>query len=780
MSPSWHRAAASAALGTGLLLGAPATGLAAPTVLDSQAGHVQSCPLPGTAEPPLDPGGDPVFCRDRPPREPAMRGDPAVETVPEDSDDEGDAFRSLGGGSPFCARRVDAAAQRNCRRSGALAHPYPVGNYGFDIHINTGVTRIKSNLLMAVQTLASFAWLGLLYLVKGVLLLLEWAFSLDLLSDALSDLRRALLRLHRTVLGETWLLTALAVTGLWGIWRGLVQRRTTETLAGLAATVALMVAALVLINDPVGTVGYASRLSNETALGLLSGASTGTVSEGPEALSRAQRGLFEMLVLRPWCALEFADVRFCLAKPPDDLPHRVDRDGTAATVADLWLRYPAGGGVRDDLYERWKQDGNPSQPKVRIQKEGQTATRLALVLLIAIGLVGALLVLFWLGVRLLAQAVLAFVLLLAAPAMLFAPALGETGRRAFVGWAKRLFVAVIAKAIYAFLLALVLVAAGLLAEFQSLGFIGLWLIQIVFWWGLFLKRRELLGFLSADTDRGRARRSVVRRMGAAMAPLAAVRASGGAIATPARLATGLARDRADVTRRGTQTAAEGTLAEHAEGALAGQLGAARQTLERDRQLGEDLKHTERFLAKYDKQAQLHKAKGIDPPPTSQDERAMLARREALQNSRAPEEQLRQGRSLVATADRNLALSGREFSDRDRERLIEQRRRDLEEDLPLDHERNLRFAGIDPDDYHAAEPVRRAQLDQQVREARERDRRLFAALPEDARLSPSRADLERAAIEVPHDQVRERVRRERAARRELRSARHRRDRLYRPR
>jgi type IV secretory pathway VirB2 component (pilin) len=371
-----------------------------------------------------------------------------------------DEFRALGGGSPFCSRQLSGAAARNCRSSGALAHPYPIGNYGLDVHINTGVTRIESNLMLALQTLAALCWLGLLYLMQGVLLLLEWAFSLDLLGSALADVRRALLGLHQSVLGQPWFSLAIAVAGLWGIWRGFVQRRTIETVAGLAATVALMLVALVLIQSPDQTVGEASRMANEASLGLLAGASTSSVAGGERAFGNAATRVFDSLVLRPWCALEFGDVRFCLARPPGDVPEQLKSDAQQSrSVADLWLRFPAGGAERNQLYERWRGDDNPLQPKVRLQKEGQTATRIALVLLIAIGLLGASCLLGWLGFKLLLQAVMALLLLLAAPAMLLAPAFGDSGRGIFVGWAKRLLAALVAKAVFALLLALASVSS---------------------------------------------------------------------------------------------------------------------------------------------------------------------------------------------------------------------------------------------------------------------------------------------------------------------------------
>ena len=129
-----------------------------------------------------------------------------------------DPFRSLGAGSPFC-KRSGVRSRTGCRISRSITHPYPISKYGLDVQIETGVTRIEDNLFAALQSIGALAWLALVYALKGVLLLLEWAFSLDLLNEAMRPVRRALQTLHRDVLGTPWFLAAIAVAGLWASGR---------------------------------------------------------------------------------------------------------------------------------------------------------------------------------------------------------------------------------------------------------------------------------------------------------------------------------------------------------------------------------------------------------------------------------------------------------------------------------------------------------------------------------------------------------------------------------
>lgn len=767
--------------------------------------------------------------------EPAPRGKAAPTPIPSagppDAQGSGyaDPFASLGAGSPFCNRSgIGPKASASCRVSGSIAQTYPLSSYGLDVRIGFSLTKVENNLLGALQNLAALVWMGLVYLLKGVLLLLEWAFSLDLIGEAMPGARRALATLHSRVLGEPWFLAAIAVAGLWGIWRGLVQRRTIETLGALAATVALMVAGLVVIANPAGTVGYASKLANDGSLGVLSAASTGRVKEPAESFADAMRGIYDSLVLEPWCALEFGSVDWC-----------IERAGkrSGLTNADVWLAFPAQGGQRKSLYKLTKGeelesggilgsgislgelagsalDGLTKGPlgqalglgkevlrgddpkvsrqvqalvrkepeRVRMQEAGGTFPRLSLLALVAVGMLGAIGLLLYLGIRLLLAAILSLILLLFAPAMLLAPAFGDSGRRAFITWGKRLVGALAAKLVFALLLALVLVAASTIAALD-IGWFGAWLLQLAFWWGVLLKRHELVGFLSVTGSPLRHGASGVRHWyrQARDARLAAASLAGGAgaVAAVPMLAIGRAgHARGAARREGVQSAARDELDERADSALHMQLAEARTTLDRNEELDRELRDTNRGLSKYDTLVQAHKEWGKPAPMPGDKEAALLRRRDVLEGSKQPPEATRQARSIVGAADRNLALRGSEFTDRERRALVEQRGRDIESDLSLEHERNLRFAGVDPRTFERASEQERSRMRAQSREAIERDRRLLAALPSEDRPRAGRREFKHARIELPPERLRARTAERREIQRQERARRRQRERLYR--
>ena len=91
----------------------------------------------------------------------------------------------------------------------------------------------------------------------------------------------------------------------------------------VGACVGLMLIALLIVHDPAGTVGKAGdwgdTAGREVASQVAGAVRPGSPSQASEdGLDRGAQAIFDTIVLRPWCALEFGDVNFCLGKPPTD------------------------------------------------------------------------------------------------------------------------------------------------------------------------------------------------------------------------------------------------------------------------------------------------------------------------------------------------------------------------------------------------------------------------------------------------------------------------------
>jgi hypothetical protein len=613
-----------------------------------------------------------------------------------------DPSRALGASSPSCRYRLDEPARRRCQQSGSVAQSHPLSAYGMDVRVGFSLTDPGKSFMSALQSIAAAVWTGLLWLVKGVLLLLEWAFSLDLTQQGMPKTHATLGRLQEQAFGDWWLLLAISIAGVWGIWRGLVQRRTTETIAGLAATLALMVGALVLISRPEDTVGRAAQAVNETGMTVLAAASGQPVDQPRIALAETLRAMFFDTVRDPWCALEFGSVDYC---------DQATGNPEHPTNAELWLSYPAqswqrgrlhalmtpsdrGGlnpiGIAKDVLGIGGDDRRlpadvehlvrhaPNQ--ARMQDAGGTFPRLALLLMVSVGLLGACALYAYLGLRLMLAAGMTLVLLLIAPAMLLAPALGDSGRATFIAWVKRLIGAIAAKLIYAVLFAVVLAASRVFSGLD-VGWFATWLLSAAFWWGVFIKRHELIEFVSGGTPHANGdgvAHALTHGYYAWMlgrgAARAGVRAAAPGRAGTAALRTRHAEGQAARTAATTALAREQLDTEHRHILYADQAH-ARATVAKREQLQQELRATERRLARHDEAVALAHATNAAPPKPTPEHRQLIEHRDRLRAALA-DPVLRHAEETVRHADRNTALTGDSVTPKDLDVYRARRARDL--------------------------------------------------------------------------------------------------------
>jgi hypothetical protein len=718
-----------------------------------------------------------------------------------------DPMRDLGAASPSCRFLLRPEQRASCRRSGSAVHHYPLGSYGFDVRVGFSVTDPGKSFLGALQSLAAGLWMGLVFLLKGVLLLLEWTFALDLTGKAMPEAQQTMQRLHHRAFGEPWLITAIAVAGLWGIWRGLVQRRTTETFTGLASTVGLMVLGLLVISQPGETVGHASRLANDAGAAVLAAATTGEVDEPRASLASALAGIFDATVRDPWCALEFGSVAYCDARA---------KPGADVTNADLWLAYPAQSREREELFKLLKGEDlddtgiadvlrppalsllgvGKDDPKLdedvqrlvvkaperaRMQEEGGTFSRFALLAVIGLGLLGAAVLFGYLGAGLLLASVKTVVLLMFTPAVLLAAAFGDAGRALFVAWAQRLAGAIVAKLVYSLFLAVTLAACGTVSKLD-LGWFGTWLLLTTFWWGIVIKRKDLIGLTSLGMPRSEGR-SVGQALSQGYYGWQLGRAirstAGAALERPARAVAAArqqSRDTAAAHSAATAALATEQLDNDGRRALVAEHAAARAGLERRETLQRALRATDRRLQGYDESVAAARAQGHDRPAPTAEQAALLEYRDRVRGAlRDP--QLQQADATVRHAARNRATSGSEITDRDLASYRAARRTAAE--LPPDDERNLQAAGVDPAEFRTASQERRDELRGVVDEHLQRERDLLAV--SDAGEHPVlRRDVGRAARWLGSDDVEDRAGDERARMRDERRRRRTRAGVYRPR
>lgn len=506
-----------------------------------------------SATPQTDAGEGGVVGSDASASAPPSGGDPLVEN---------------GLGSPLCGAsgELSAESQRNCETSGFEASGAPTGNYALDVHIDTGLLGLTLPTVLQ-DYLIEPVWMGLVWVVHTLVVALEWCFTLDLLdSSAIESLQRAL-RATQTSFTGPWLKLALALASMAAAYNGLVRRRVAETLGQAALMLAMIAGAMWVIADPTGTVGALGRWVDEASEGTLGAVVQGTPAHAPRTLAQSMGGLFAGVVGAPWCYLEFGNVSWCedpvrleprlraagiaivthahIAHCPNDEglqsicqmleseQPRAPAGGTAQmlmraarTNGELFLALPANQRERNSIddphsllsvlcggSESATECRGPSAAEAEFRTASGTDPRLAGLLLIAIGALGAILLLGFIVLHLLGAEILSLLYLLLAPAAAIAPALGESGRAAFRTWGTRLVGAICSKLLFSFLLGAVLLMTRTLMDFDVLGWWSRWLLVSILWWGVYRQRHQVLSYIGgAHRGQSERHRSLTQHM----------------------------------------------------------------------------------------------------------------------------------------------------------------------------------------------------------------------------------------------------------------------------
>lgn len=469
----------------------------------------------------------------------------------------------LGIENPLCGEHsgLSASQVQNCRASHSPESAYPVGNYGWDIHIEAGgfVSSLLAPVVSLVLLIFSIIWLILLMVLKGCLIVLGFTFSLSPFTDntMMREISQGLESFFQNFTSP-WLRTLLIILGIWGLYMGIVRRRAGETFGGMLAAVLMLLLSMWIIQAPGDTIGRLASIINKTSLVAVSAPSSGNVSAPIRTYNDAIADVWDQMTAVPFCAMNFSDIEWCMKGKPsqaaleaakgglvvgdvfttqllEDLPKNEDRAkevlehrlallfGSTPTIRDLYLRFSPQSGPRDALWDYYH--GTPDEKvglplnigpqlnigggtagaapeKVEMQGRGGLLTRMVLVFIFAIGLLGGLLLLLWIAMRLVMAAAASFVLVLATPLAMFFPVFGQSGRSAFVRWGTSLIGAVLSKLIFSGLLGIVLLGSSVLGSgiggaSPSLGLIA----TMAFWWAVFLSRERFLSLLQIEPVR---------------------------------------------------------------------------------------------------------------------------------------------------------------------------------------------------------------------------------------------------------------------------------------
>lgn len=441
--------------------------------------------------------------------------------------------------------------------SGDLYGRFPLSHYMLDQHFDavsaslTGGVDVSGVPPMIAYFLASVIWSLTSFLASALIALFDFAFGLDLVNGsratggegALGPVAQAIHSLYADVFGAPWLVLAVAVAGIWAMWKALVQRRYAETAGALGLSLIYVVLALFFVAQPGKTIGAASEWTNRMSVAFLSVASHGSPSNGAAAREDGAQQLFDLLVAKPWAVLEFGGLEHCVAagtgsedSDPESVavrPLSPDPSRDAALARQLaagtgisagrkvcvndankygphFLHFAVGSDERSAEYDaldhgdssklpeadperRGYRLGVADKPATDAMEEGGQYQRLLLAIVVFCGELGVFCLLGALSVGVILAQVLLLLLLAFSPVALVAAAIPGRGHAFFRGWLEKLAGFLLRKAAYSLVLAILLAVNGALAAAtDSLGWLMSFGLQALFFWAVFLQRKALV------------------------------------------------------------------------------------------------------------------------------------------------------------------------------------------------------------------------------------------------------------------------------------------------
>lgn len=471
-----------------------------------------------------------------------------------------DLLSSNGLISPWCSghRASSAAAQRNCEASGSTATSAAGDNIGFDKHIDTtsalGVPKADQTFASIVVTLMQVGWAICIGITRGVFFLVELALSFNPL-EAVGG-QRALELLNSEVRAITRPLAfILAPAGaIWIIAQFGWARRQGEALKHALISTLLICAAVVVLTNPVGTVGALLTISQQVGLAII-GAVTAPVTQtspanGSAGAQAGLRALSDGLIDQPLALLEFGDVAFGTA--PDKLdeglkkaalklaandPEKLAAARTARTNLDLFKVWPAGSAERNSINQEGSllrtlcatEDAThcegPHAAQAEFRTEKGTWQRVVALLVVAAGLIPVWIALLFTAFKLLEAGLMCLIRLCQLVFVLPLAVLGRVGNERVISYAGALTGNLLASTAYSAFLALIFLLWVLLTRFGTLGFVGQWLLLAITLWLLVRHHDALWGSARAHDGQMRSRGM---QMAQTMVAYRVARAAGGA------------------------------------------------------------------------------------------------------------------------------------------------------------------------------------------------------------------------------------------------------------
>jgi hypothetical protein len=461
----------------------------------------------------------------------------------------GDVLAANGLRSPFCALFTAGRTGENCAASGVPYSPAPDSNLAFDVHIDSGGGAIFDSgdaISSFVDNILNFGWQVSVAITHLLFFLLEWAFSLNLINSPAFPAANLTGEIRQVTL--PLMAIATAIFGIWMAWIGLVHRRHGEAVKSALHSLLLCILALVVLANPIATVGDLVGASQKFGM-LVIGWAAGQPGNAQSSFESGLEAMYTGLIEKPAGLLEFGNVTW--ATDPSELSHSLR--ATATTLArannnpgelravqgahnnlELFTAFPANGPERNSINQTQpmsllralcttgdaKNCKGPTASQAEFRTSGSVGERVVASALITPVLLVMWVLLGWIALMLLASSVLALFYLLLLGYMALVVFFGHGGRQRFHSYLHSFGGTIIAAALYAALLGLVMDTWRVLMALNAIGFVLQWLLVLVLLIVVFIRRNTILGVVrSKPQDLGNrtmkrwARRAIYYKIG---------------------------------------------------------------------------------------------------------------------------------------------------------------------------------------------------------------------------------------------------------------------------
>lgn len=229
------------------------------------------------------------------------------------------AFALVGSATAFAGYRgTDLWSNIMPASGGQLVNRYPLSAYMLDYHagpvVSTGGVSSDNAVESVAQFLATWIFFVGVVFIRFVILIFNWAFSVDLLTGphgALSSASTVAGRYYADFV-QPFMVSFIILFGFWLVVVAVKDRRKGDAGSAIVRVIAFSVISMALVTHLPDTVGRAYQMVDSVSQALIArGGDSSTVSDS----------LWKTFVYRPWVQLEFGGMRHCVN------PRQNDSDG---------------------------------------------------------------------------------------------------------------------------------------------------------------------------------------------------------------------------------------------------------------------------------------------------------------------------------------------------------------------------------------------------------------------------------------------------------------------